>query len=522
MLTKVRPTILVGIAACTMVMTARGQVTIGVSGQAVLGDASGPLAGGVCNNGNCSIGQSSGVAFGTLAPGTYELSVLATARVTVPYNGSILWQSGDAYPSVETSLSFGSPVQATWGTAGSGLPSYYFLSPDCSPGCLYGLQTPPVSCQLEDYYYQNVLAGAAGYQSVSYCASLAGSLGALTGCTLELRPRAYGIQSFNAQSGMTIQAGMTSGLTINVGVPTTYALTWNILATNPVGTSQNAAVLPTEANTFSIPQNCAGAQCWFDPPLASGYTFAAQAPTMFTRIVDFPVGVDADGAFIVRANGQLLGAFAVGQSVDFVALLGAPVSAFEVLGIEPLVDGSNYTAFPIRLEFSNGMGGQFSMTPINTVPPSVFCQANGSSTPCPCGNNGAANNGCGNSLFPNGAHLAATGTSSVAADSTLLTATSMTGAIAIFFQGGTQVPAAIVDDGIGCVGGPVIRLGAKSVPVNSSSYPQVGDASISVRGAIPPTGGTYYYQCFYRNASTVFCPPATSNRTNGVTITWTL
>ena len=43
---------------------------------------------------------------------------------------------------------------------------------------------------------------------------------------------------------------------------------------------------------------------------------------------------------------------------------------------------------------------------------------------------------------------------------------------------------------------------------------------VSVRGAVPQVGGKRYYQCFYRNAASAFCPPATSNRTNGVAIPW--
>ncbi|MBK7878217.1 MAG: hypothetical protein IPJ77_21385 [Planctomycetes bacterium] len=96
----------------------------------------------------------------------------------------------------------------------------------------------------------------------------------------------------------------------------------------------------------------------------------------------------------------------------------------------------------------------------------------------------------------------------------------MTGSFVTFFQGGSQLPPTIIDDGLGCVGGPIIRLGTKTTASNASSFPQLGDPLISVRGAIPPAGGVRYYQCFYRNAAAAFCPPATSNRTNGVIVTW--
>jgi hypothetical protein len=96
----------------------------------------------------------------------------------------------------------------------------------------------------------------------------------------------------------------------------------------------------------------------------------------------------------------------------------------------------------------------------------------------------------------------------------------MTGASCVFFQGSAQMPAAVIDDGLGCVTGSVIRLGTRSVTGNASAFPQPGDPLISVRGAVPPAGATRFYQCFYRNAVAAYCPPATSNRTNGVEISW--
>ncbi len=169
-------------------------------------------------------------------------------------------------------------------------------------------------------------------------------------------------------------------------------------------------------------------------------------------------------------------------------------------------------------------GAPAAVTAIGDVPGGAagvaFCFGDGSGIACPCGNSGAAGNGCANSAFATGANLSASGSSSVINDTLVLDASSMTGAIAIFFQGATTAPDAIVDDGIGCVGGPIVRLGSKFMPGTSSSFPQPGDPLISVRGAIPPAGGTFYYQCFYRNAAVAFCPPATSNRTNGVAVTW--
>ncbi len=149
-----------------------------------------------------------------------------------------------------------------------------------------------------------------------------------------------------------------------------------------------------------------------------------------------------------------------------------------------------------------------------------FCAGDGSSIACPCHNNGADGHGCVNSLYDSGALLTATGTVRVSNDTARLTAERMTGAVAVFFQGATTTPPTIIDDGLGCVGGPIVRLGTKISVGGSASFPAAGDPLISVRGGIPPSGGTYAYQCFYRNAVAAFCPPATSNRSNGVLITW--
>ena len=82
------------------------------------------------------------------------------------------------------------------------------------------------------------------------------------------------------------------------------------------------------------------------------------------------------------------------------------------------------------------------------------------------------------------------------------------------------MPPTIIDDGLGCVTGAIIRLGTKSVSNAASEYPSAGDLSVSVKGAVGPAGGARFYQAFYRNAAPAFCPPATTNRTNGVVISW--
>ncbi|MBK7876608.1 MAG: hypothetical protein IPJ77_12825 [Planctomycetes bacterium] len=156
-----------------------------------------------------------------------------------------------------------------------------------------------------------------------------------------------------------------------------------------------------------------------------------------------------------------------------------------------------------------------------STPAVSSCHGDGTGLPCPCANTGAPGHGCANSAHASGAQLSASGQASVGADTLTLAATGLTGAFAVFYQGTASIAPVVLDDGIGCVGGVIRRLGTVPVVAAAGAYPEAGDASISVRGAIPASGGTHHYQCFYRNASGLFCPPATSNRTNALTIVWT-
>lgn len=454
---------------------------------------------------------------GTLAPGTYELYVV-TNEVT-----SGLFACHNA-ATVSASLTLGAPasiVSAARDTsvhtgcasaaASSNLPD------DCHQSLARACDTP-LPCPN---------GPCVGFALASLDVTMAGSPTAPTGWTM----RGFG-RTTMANSPLAYNQGVCELRDrFTVTAPTTYNASADISwvgivpSAPPPPSTQTIPVLP---DAPSAPGGGGGWDFyghqsgeWYDPPAAYGFRFTMLGGSRFTQILAFPIGLDADDHFVVHVAGQAIGTFSVTDTVDFVALTGSAVSTFEIYGIEPLVSGDSPIAFPIRLAFDT-LAADFTMSPLNAVPASAFCLGDGTGVSCPCGNNGATGNGCANSLFPSGAQLVATGTTSVAADTASLNATNMTGSIAVFFQGGTQIPAAVVDDGIGCVGGPVIRLGAKPLSMNSSSYPQSGDTPISVRGAIPPAGGTRYYQCFYRNAVSAFCPPATSNRTNGVAITWTL
>jgi hypothetical protein len=64
----------------------------------------------------------------------------------------------------------------------------------------------------------------------------------------------------------------------------------------------------------------------------------------------------------------------------------------------------------------------------------------------------------------------------------------------------------------------MIRLGIKPHAGTSSSYPQAGDPSISVRGLIAGPGGAFDYQAWFRVFPSL-CG-FNSNLTNGLSVVW--
>jgi hypothetical protein len=141
-----------------------------------------------------------------------------------------------------------------------------------------------------------------------------------------------------------------------------------------------------------------------------------------------------------------------------------------------------------------------------------FCSGDGSGTACPCGNAGLADNGCASSLNANGGHLGTTGTASLANDTLVLAGSGMPDSSALYFQGTTKQNGGmgtVFGDGLRCAAGMIVRIKTVTNAAGASQYPQGGDASVSVRGAIGAPG-TRTYQIWYRNAA-AFCTRAGTN-----------
>jgi hypothetical protein len=153
---------------------------------------------------------------------------------------------------------------------------------------------------------------------------------------------------------------------------------------------------------------------------------------------------------------------------------------------------------------------------------STYCAGDGSGTPCPCGNASAvgAMEGCLSSLGIGG-KLRASGFATISHDTLVLAGSNMPNSSALYFQGTLQTNGglgSVFGDGLRCASGSVMRLTTEINTTGTSSYPSVGDAAISIQGAVP-AGATRTYQVWYRNAAT-FCNPETFNLTNAVQAVW--
>jgi hypothetical protein len=126
--------------------------------------------------------------------------------------------------------------------------------------------------------------------------------------------------------------------------------------------TQENPILPNASDFFDEWQifNSVPSGYWYDPPTTYGFEFQALGDTLFTNILDFPIG--EDNRFTVSVGNRILGEFGPGNSVDFVDLLGQGVSNFKITDIDSLSGSDEATAFPIKLKFNEDVGS-FQMRP---------------------------------------------------------------------------------------------------------------------------------------------------------------
>jgi hypothetical protein len=214
-------------------------------------------------------------------------------------------------------------------------------------------------------------------------------------------------------------------------------------------------------------------------------------------------------------------------------LTGSTSLPTAVSGNLTVVGGKYHLVAPINTSFAfsdPGSGVSGNITLVGQITADFeysrpFCFGDGSGTACPCANTSPVGQkaGCLNSTGVGG-KLVSTGIPSIAFDTLVLNGTQQPATtVGLYFQGNGQINAgagAVFGDGLRCVTTTVIRLGTKNTVAGASSYPDVGDPSVSVKGLVVAPG-TKHYQLWYRNAA-AFCNAETFNLTNGLTVTWLL
>jgi hypothetical protein len=224
-----------------------------------------------------------------------------------------------------------------------------------------------------------------------------------------------------------------------------------------------------------------------------------------THTTGFPAPRDVSGCSGEPFKGWLVGNAGLPLDTANLALNSTP--PFQS------TNGNSYL-FLLRADCTGG--------PVSTG--TTFCSGDGTATACPCGNSGAAGNGCASSVNANGGNLSATGNASLTGDTVVLAGTGMPNSSALYFQGTTQQNAgngSAFGDGLRCAGGTVVRLGTTANVGGASMYPFGANPSVSVKGNISMLTApvTRTYQIWYRNAA-AFCTASTFNLTNGLEIVW--
>jgi hypothetical protein len=121
----------------------------------------------------------------------------------------------------------------------------------------------------------------------------------------------------------------------------------------PVGVTQYEPILPSAGSGFKFGVASDALELtfenvesglWFDPPTAYGFEYRMLDDSLFTNILDFPLGFN--NAFSVEVCGNLIKELLPDNMLDFTQVCGSGVSTFKILDVSPPTDLEVPAAFP--------------------------------------------------------------------------------------------------------------------------------------------------------------------------------
>jgi hypothetical protein len=140
----------------------------------------------------------------------------------------------------------------------------------------------------------------------------------------------------------------------------------------------------------------------------------------------------------------------------------------------------------------------------------------GTQVPCPCS---SSNYGCVNSTGQ-GARLDGSGSTSLAADGLTMQASGLPNGFCALIQGSVRATTPnLFGDGVLCVGGTLVRLGAVSAQAGVAVWPPAGTTPLAqVGGVLAP--GVRLYQAWYRDGVPGYCTVESFNTTDSLRVIW--
>jgi hypothetical protein len=138
-------------------------------------------------------------------------------------------------------------------------------------------------------------------------------------------------------------------------------------ATTPGVSAVNPLVVPLNIGGGTYDFTGIRSDVWVDPPTTYGYLYDLTSGGTITEIAGLPSGYS--NLIVEDGSGNPIGTIADSSAISPLNPFYVGSSEFQIVGITPLVDGTNPSAFPVLLEFSNATGNNLTVTPLSPSAP---------------------------------------------------------------------------------------------------------------------------------------------------------